>query len=200
MGDVVKLRPEYSAKAVHFKTDDGYIVRMSGTLEGALDFCIETASGPLTYVLTPDDAHRIIAGLYAVCADIRENCLFDRDPRLYDERTSTMTIVTIQIDARRNTCQQVRDDMQDVALQSEHAKVEDWREITPESAVEIASWWGDDTPGAVGFVLDGFAGGEEVEVAALLSDIELTRATHPCMDVFDVNALDYLMTFVTQQH
>jgi hypothetical protein len=27
MGDVVQLRPEYSAKAVHFKTDDGYVVR-----------------------------------------------------------------------------------------------------------------------------------------------------------------------------
>jgi hypothetical protein len=108
-------------------------------------------------------------------------------------------ILRIQVDARRNTCQQVRNDMQDVALQSEHAKVEDWREITPESAVEIASWWGDDTPGAVGFVLDKFAEGVEVEVAQLLADIELTRAAHPHMDVFNVNALDYLMTFVTRQ-
>jgi hypothetical protein len=85
VGKVVQLRPDYSAKAVHFKTDDGYTVRMSGTLEGALDFCIETASGSLTYVLTPDDAHRIITGLHAVCSDIQENCLFDRDPRLYDD-------------------------------------------------------------------------------------------------------------------
>lgn len=85
MGDVIRMKPElYSAKAVELRTDDGYIVRMSGTVEGSLDFNIETADGSLTYVLTPDDAHRIIGGLHAVCDDIQANCLFDRDSRLYD--------------------------------------------------------------------------------------------------------------------
>lgn len=88
MGDVIRLTPElYSAKSVQFRTDDGYVITMSGTLEGSLDFCIETSAGSLTYVLTPHDAHQIIAGLHVVCDDIQANCLFDRDPRLYDQLT-----------------------------------------------------------------------------------------------------------------
>lgn len=86
MSDVVQMRPEYSAKPVQFRTDEGYAVKMSGTLEGSLDFCIETATRSLTYVLTPHDAHQIIAGLHTICRDIQNNCLFERDPRLLGER------------------------------------------------------------------------------------------------------------------
>jgi len=84
MGDVVRIKPEYQAVAATFVSDEGYDFVMSGTLEGSIDFSILTASGNLTYVLTPDDAHQVIAGLHAVCADIQANCQFDRDPRLYD--------------------------------------------------------------------------------------------------------------------
>lgn len=88
MGDIVQLRPQgYSAQAVEFETDDGFIFKMSGTLEGSIDFCIMTSDGSLTYPVTIDDAHRIIAGLHVVVDDIQANCLFDRDPMLYDERT-----------------------------------------------------------------------------------------------------------------
>jgi hypothetical protein len=59
---------------------------MSGTLDGYLDFCITAGDGShLTYLLTRDDAHRIIAGLHAVVDDIQANCLFDRDPLLEPE-------------------------------------------------------------------------------------------------------------------
>lgn len=85
MGDLVRLKPElYAAKVVQFTTDEGYVITMSGTLEGALDFSVVTSEGNLTYVLTPHDAHQITAGLHVVCDDIQANCQFDRDPRLYD--------------------------------------------------------------------------------------------------------------------
>lgn len=84
MGDVVRIKPEYEAISVQFTTDEGFVIAMSGTLQGWIDFSIVTSQGNLTYPLTPDDAHQIIAGLHAVCADIQANCQFDRDPRLYD--------------------------------------------------------------------------------------------------------------------
>lgn len=88
MGDLVRLRREYSAKPVQFRTDEGYTVRMAGTVEGSIDFCIATAQGSLTYALTPGDARLVQAGLHAVCGDIRDNCMFDRDPRLYDTKAT----------------------------------------------------------------------------------------------------------------
>lgn len=128
----------------------------------------------------------------------------------------------IQVQASVTNVPTVQSDMEYVAIQTEHAaSVADWREITPESAVTIAAWWSPMSVGGsvlpsdhrmptsvwggyvpahehngTGVVLAAFANGEEVEVAALLADIELTREAHPRMTVFDVNALDYLMTFV----
>lgn len=84
MGDLVQLRREYAAKPVQLNTDEGYTIRMAGTLEGSIDFCIQTTTTSLTYVLTPDDARQLIAGLHTVNRDIRDNCMFDRDPRLYE--------------------------------------------------------------------------------------------------------------------
>jgi hypothetical protein len=88
--NVVKLKPAmYEAKPARMTTDEGYDIIIAGTLEGSIDFALQTRSGNLTYVLTPDDAHRIIAGLHAVCDDIQANCQFDRDPRLYDPQDRT---------------------------------------------------------------------------------------------------------------
>lgn len=84
MGEVVPLRREYTPRPVRFRTDEGYLVTVSGTLEGSIDFCIETRSGSTTYVLTPDDTHPLTAALHDVNTDIQANCLFDRDPRLHN--------------------------------------------------------------------------------------------------------------------
>lgn len=85
MNNVVPLTPKlYASTPVALTSDEGYELAISGTLEGSIDFSVVTAVGNVTYVLTPDDAHRIIAALHEVCDDIQTNCMFDRDPRLCD--------------------------------------------------------------------------------------------------------------------
>lgn len=86
MGDVVQFnRRTYSAKPVRFQTDLGYTFAMSGTLDGYIDFSITYGEVGLTYLLTQADAHHVITGLHAVCRDIQDNCLYDRDQLLEPE-------------------------------------------------------------------------------------------------------------------
>jgi hypothetical protein len=116
---------------------------------------------------------------------------------------------TIQVQARCNTPQQVKADI-DECWRRPSGVTEDRnfsREITPESAVAIASWWmrADLMPGPLGRVLGAFAEGEEVDRVALLADIQRTRDANPedprgAFDVYyNVNALDYLLTFIINQ-
>lgn len=72
------------------------------------------------------------------------------------------------------------------------------REISPATAVTIASWW--QSSGSVGSVLAGFASGTEVNRAALLDDIAATRTAEGYhsgrMNTADMLDLDMLATFV----
>lgn len=69
------------------------------------------------------------------------------------------------------------------------------REISPATAVTIASWWQ-----SSGSVLAGFASGTEVNRAALLDDIAATRTAEGYhsgrMNTADMLDLDMLATFV----
>lgn len=72
------------------------------------------------------------------------------------------------------------------------------REVDPETAVTIASWW--QSSGAIGRVLAGFASGASVSKDDLLDDIAATRNAHGyhTLDMLppDRRALDCLSTFV----
>jgi hypothetical protein len=72
----------YTARLEAFVAS-GLDVRIAGTLDGFIDLAIIPADRPgLTYSLTCDDALLLIAALYSVVGDVREHCLYDRDPRL----------------------------------------------------------------------------------------------------------------------
>lgn len=72
----------YSAKLVELACS-GLSIKIAGTLDGYIDFALTGADGSYrTYSLTRDDAHRLIAGLHTVIADIEQNCLFDHDALL----------------------------------------------------------------------------------------------------------------------
>ena len=60
----------YSARPFKVATETGYAISMSGELEGLIDFAIATNQGSLTYLLSCDDARRIIAALHSTIADI----------------------------------------------------------------------------------------------------------------------------------
>lgn len=72
------------------------------------------------------------------------------------------------------------------------------REVEPETAVTIASWW--QSPGSIGHVLAAFASGAAVSKSDLLDDIAATRNAHGyhTFDMLpsDKRALDCLGTFV----
>lgn len=74
----------YEAKLVRFQAS-GFEFHIAGTLDGFIDLAIVRSDGShLTYIITCDDARRLIAGLNTVVDDIQRNCLFDRDPFLVD--------------------------------------------------------------------------------------------------------------------
>lgn len=83
MGGVVSIRPRsYEAKPVRLFVS-GLEIQTSGTLDGFIDFAVIESNGKsATYLITCEDARRIIAGLNSVISDIQTNCLFDRDPLL----------------------------------------------------------------------------------------------------------------------
>lgn len=61
----------------------GMTVIVAGTLDGFMDFVVQTSDGRrIIYQITRDDARAVIAALHAVVDDIGANCLFDRDPLL----------------------------------------------------------------------------------------------------------------------
>lgn len=98
---------------------------------------------------------------------------------------------TIRIRAQHASSESTFADVRDVDANGD-------REISPESAVTIASWW--QSPGSVGSVLAGLASGVEVNRTSLLDDIAATRRMHgyddETMDYPDRLALDCLATFV----
>lgn len=72
----------YNAKQETIEAS-GYEIKIAGTLDGYIDFCITCSDGShLTYRLTRDNAVMIIAGLQSVINDINKNCLFERDQLL----------------------------------------------------------------------------------------------------------------------
>lgn len=97
---------------------------------------------------------------------------------------------TIQVKAGHNFTVEALGDVESVLSQDGPLKFR--REITPESAVTIASWW--QSSGTVGSVLAAFASGAEVDRTELLDDI---AATWPeAIGGIDGDALDCLSTFV----
>ncbi len=88
---------------------------------------------------------------------------------------------------------EARADVRSVDAQSAESIIDN-REIQPETALAIASWW--QSSGTVGSVLAGFASGAAVERRALLDDITRTRATAGYIAPHDQIALDCLCTFV----
>lgn len=66
------------------------------------------------------------------------------------------------------------------------------REIEPETARAIASWW--QSPGAVGHVLASFASAMPVDHEELLADIAASRSE--TYSIADQQAFDCLSTFV----
>lgn len=82
MGDLVQLKPTYSAKPVSFTSTRGYKILLSGTLDGYIDLSIETSEGNLTYLITPEDAAELAVCIAEVCVDINRNCLYDNDSLL----------------------------------------------------------------------------------------------------------------------
>jgi hypothetical protein len=75
-------RKTYAAK-VEKLTVSGLDLHIAGTLDGFIDFAVIPANRPgLTYSFTCDEARRIVSALTSVIADVKSNCLFDRDTLL----------------------------------------------------------------------------------------------------------------------
>jgi hypothetical protein len=104
---------------------------------------------------------------------------------------------TIQVRVRHAVSTSAYADVQ--AVDSQTGPLESRRrEITPESAVAIASWW--QSPGSVGSALAAFASGCSVDRGELLNDIAFTRVFEGYytreMPTCDRRALDCLSTFI----
>ena len=104
---------------------------------------------------------------------------------------------TIQVRVRHAVSTSAYADVQ--AVDSQTGPLESRRrEITPESAVAIASWW--QSPGSVGSALAAFASGCSVDRGELLNDIAFTRVFEGYytreMATCDRLALDCLSTFI----
>lgn len=75
-------RKSYNAKPQHLNVS-GLNLTMAGTLDGFIDFVMETNNDKrIIYNITKADAISIISAFHAVINDINANCLFDLDPML----------------------------------------------------------------------------------------------------------------------
>jgi hypothetical protein len=85
MNNIVQMRRKsYEAEAFRVFAS-GLEFRMSGTLDGGIDFCIIESSGDhRTYNIDCDEARVLADKLNAAASDVQKNCLFDSDPLLVD--------------------------------------------------------------------------------------------------------------------
>ena len=83
--NIIQFGPNTYVARLEKLTVSGLDIKISGTLDGYIDFAVTPVDQKSrTYSLTCDDARRIMAALGSVVADVQGNCLFERDGLLRD--------------------------------------------------------------------------------------------------------------------